>query len=72
MVILPCAESISMVPPANVPGKSLARSRTKNGFDPFGNVKRSKPARRVEVASIWILLSNVNEKYPGDAFYERN
>ena len=48
-------------------GRSFERSRTKYGFDPLGNVKRSKPARRVEVASILISLSSVDVKYPGDA-----
>jgi hypothetical protein len=48
-------------------GRSFERSRTKYGFEPWGNVKRSNPARLVDVASILILLSRVDVKYPGEA-----
>ena len=61
-VTLPRFGSISMTPPPKLAGKSFARSSTKYGLDPLGNVNRSKPARRVVVASIWISLSSVNEK----------
>ena len=56
-----------MVPPPKLAGRSLTKSRTKKGLFPLGNVNLSKPALRVDVASIWILLFNVKEKYPGDA-----
>ncbi len=35
---------------------------TKYGLDPDGNVNLSNPARRVAVASMVILLSNVKAK----------
>lgn len=62
MVILPCIGSMVSSPPAKDAGKSFARSRTKYGLEPDGNVNRSKPARRVAVASILILLLRVREK----------
>jgi hypothetical protein len=43
----------------------LTRSSTRWGLLPLGNVNRSKPARRVLVASILMLLFRVREKYPG-------
>ena len=67
IVILPFSGSMVSCPPLKVTGKSFARSRTKYGLEPDGNVNRSKPARRVAVASILILLSRVKEKYPGEA-----
>jgi len=67
MVILPFTGSMLSSPPAKDAGKSFARSRTKYGLEPDGNVNRSKPARRVAVASILILLLRVREKYPGEA-----
>jgi len=67
MVILPFRGSMLSSPPANDADKSFARSRTKYGLEPEGNVNRSKPARRVAVASILILLLRVREKYPGEA-----
>jgi hypothetical protein len=45
---------------------------TKNGLEPSGKVNLSRPARRVEVASILILLSSVKAKYPGDASRKYN
>ncbi len=62
MVILPFAGSMSRVPPAKELGRSLARSRTKKGFELEGNVNLSSPARRVAVASILMSLSKVWEK----------
>lgn len=67
---LPFAGSISSVPPANELGRSLARSSTKYGLEPAGKVNLSRPARRVAVASILILLSSVCAKYPGEASEE--
>lgn len=67
IVTLPLVGSISIVPPPKLMGKSLERSNTKKDLEPFGNVKRSSPARRVEVASILMSLSSVCVKYPGEA-----
>ena len=54
-------------PPLNDWGKSFEISSVKYGVLPFGNVNRSRPARRVEVASMRMLLLSVREKYPGEA-----
>ena len=68
IVIRPASGSIVMFPPLNERGRSFARSSVKNGVRvPSGNVNHSRPARRVEVASMRILLLSMREKYPGDA-----
>src|SRR5258707_11114004 len=55
-------------PPLNERGKSFARSSVKKGVRVLpGKVNRSRPARRVEVASMRMLLLSVREKYPGEA-----
>jgi hypothetical protein len=51
-----------MEAPTLLSGRSMVRSSTIYGFVPLGNVNRSMPARRVLVASIWMLLLSVNEK----------
>ena len=53
---------MSMDPPLKLLGRSFERSKTKKGVLPDGKVKRSSAARRVEVASIWMLLLSVREK----------
>lgn len=67
IVILPSVGSMFNEPPAKDAGKSFARSKTKYGVVLSGNVNLSRPARRVEVASILISLSSVRAKYPGEA-----
>ena len=67
IVIRPALGSMLIFPPLNERGKSFERSSVKNGVLPFGNVNRSRPARRVEVASMRMLLLSVREKYPGEA-----
>ena len=67
IVIRPAPGSMVIFPPLKELGRSFARSRVKNGVLPSGNVNRSRPARRVEVASMRMLLLSVREKYPGDA-----
>jgi hypothetical protein len=65
--MVPALGSMVRVPLLKEPGRSFARSSVKNGVLPCGKVNRSRPARRVEVASKRMLLSSVREKYPGDA-----
>jgi len=67
IVIRPALGSMVIFPPLNEWGKSFERSSVKNGVLPFGKVNRSRPARRVEVASMRMLLLSVREKYPGEA-----
>ena len=67
-MIRPALGSMVIFPPLNERGRSFARSSVKKGVRvPSGKVNRSRPARRVEVASIRMLLLRVREKYPGDA-----
>ena len=68
IVTRPELGSMVIFPPLNERGKSFARSSVKNGvLVPSGKVNRSRPARRVEVASMLMPLLSVREKYPGDA-----
>ncbi len=67
IVIRPALGAMVILPPLNEWGKSFVRSSVKNGVLPFGKVNRSRPARRVEVASMRMLLLSVREKYPGEA-----
>ena len=67
IVIRPALGSMVRFPPLNEWGKSFERSSVKNGVLSFGKVNRSRPARRVEVASMRMLLLSVREKYPGEA-----
>ncbi len=67
IVIRPALGSMVIFPPLNEWGKSFVRSSVKKGVLPFRKVNCSRPARRVEVASMRMLLLSVREKYPGEA-----